>query len=583
MTQYLHRFATSDDDSANNSTQTKKRRKDDPLDALLREKVRQSQKRRHDEEFIRPQRPKLATQSNQKPPVSKKRGPESDSAQEQKKYKNNYATAQTAQHATVEDDVPETAASPESAAVNDENVGHNQSGSLSMYNYTLRLLNNDIRKHSEKQRKSRVPEKWEYDQLSKTGDVECEGDMRCRLMDEAIAHLEKKGLEYSPQQRVILKGVRAVSLAQFYGDSIQYHLPRLLGAMGSSELRSEMLVFMARRQGKSTIIGVVAACELVTQPYGHDICVYANNGRASRLFMMIMYKFVRILSEPSAGFGGKIKNLNKNESMSYTTRFGTINKVSAFPAKEENLRGTGSNETTGTVIIDEINYVHPGTVSRIIAPTLVRKRVKLLGITTISGFDSAVTPLSEARYPDGRKVILTLNFEGVCEDCKARGEPEKCKCLMADLPHWHLSSQLEKLEILLASNLDTYMREMKNLATDSSITPAFDPRDVAYLKRPDAMMRMTEISTPRIFMAIDPACGGDLSKMAIVSMMYVDGLSIVSQTSSVVPVLNSLRVRVTYCFSLSSNAMYCFVNSTSPAKKSTVPKRRANAECCCKR
>jgi len=400
--------------------------------------------------------------------------------------------------------------------------------SLSMHNYALELLNEDVRKRSEKTRRSRVLEKWEYSRLAATSELECEGDLRCRLMDSALAYVQERGLVLSAQQKVILKAARAVSLAQFYGDSIQFHLPRLLGENAWSELRSELLIFMARRQGKTTVVSLLAACELVTQPLCHDICIYSNNGRASRMLLMMVYKFVRILAAQDAGFGGSIKSLNKNEGMSYTTRWGTVNTLSAFPAKEETLRGTGSKETTGTVILEELNFMPPGLVQKIIAPTLVRKRVKLIGITTISGFDSFVTPLANARFPDGRKVMLTLNFEMVCEDCKARGEPEKCKCLMADLPHWHLSTQLEKLEILLANNLDTYMQEMKNLATDGSITPAFDPRDVDFLRRPESTMRLNEIKANEIFVAVDPACGGDTSKMAIVSSIYVQGLMIVS-------------------------------------------------------
>jgi len=397
-----------------------------------------------------------------------------------------------------------------------------------MYNYALALLNDDVKERSEKLRKSRIPETWEYSRLSAVNELECEGDMRQRVMDEAMDYLQRRGLVLSAQQRVIVKAIRAVSLSQMYGDTIQFHLPRLLGEIGSSELRSELLIFMQRRSGKTTITAATMACELVTQPLVHDICIYSNNGRASRLIGMAMYKYVRILSTQEADFGGSIKSLNKNEGMSYTTRWGTVNEAYWFPAEKKNLRGTGSRGTTGTVVIEELNAVRPDEVEEIIAPTLVRKRVKLIGITTISGFDSFVIPLSEAHYPDGRKVMLTLNFEMVCEDCKAKGEPEKCKCLMADLPHWHSSAQLDKLEILLANSRDTYLQEMKNLVVDSSITPAFDPADVAYLGRKESIMRLAEFNVAEVFVAVDPACGGDLSKMAIVAAIFVEGLMIVS-------------------------------------------------------
>ena len=548
-THYYGRF--SDPSEASESTGSEKRKRnrvDDsahrPLkpklakDVPITSKITEKRKRDHNEDDLhRPQKPKVVAQPTEEVKKSKKRSVEEPEENRKKRVKipdnidfpqndENHVNPISFRKATVERDSDEENA--------ERQLPHNTQSettpacTLSMYNYTLALLKSDVKKKCEQARKSRVLEKWEYARLASANDVECEGDMRCRLMDEAIAFNVSKGLELSPAQNVCVRGHRITSYAQYYGDSIQFHLPRLLAQNGCSEFHSEMLIFMARRQGKTTLISLLCACELVTQPLGHDICVYSNNGRASRLFLMMMYKFVRILSSQEAGFGGQIKNLNKNEGMSYTTRWGTINKATAFPAEEQNLRGTGSTETTGTVIIDEINYCHPSMVNNIIAPTLVRKRVKFIGITTISGFDSFVTPLANARYPDGRKVMLTLNFEMVCEDCKAKGEPEKCKCLMADLPHWHLSTQLEKLEILLANNLDTYMREMKNLASDSSISSAFNPKDVAYLRRPECILRMTEITASKVFVSIDPACGGDKSRVAIVSAIYVDNEMIVS-------------------------------------------------------
>jgi len=472
--------------------------------------------------------------------------------------------------------------------------------SLSMYNYALELLNDDVKARSDQIRKGRIPETWEYSRIASTSELECEGDMRCRLMDESFGYLQKRGLKVSAQQRVIVKAVRAVSLSQFYGDTIQFHLPRLLGDNGWSELRSELLIFMQRRSGKTTITGALMACELVTQPLVHDISTYSNNGRASRLIGMVAYKFTRILASQEAGFGGSIKSLNKNEGMSYTTRWGTVNDCWWFPAEKKNLRGTGSRGTTGTVILEELNAMRPDEVEEIVAPTLVRKRVKLLGITTISGFDSFVIPLSEARYPDGRKVMLTLNFEMVCEDCKAKGEPEKCKCLMADLPHWHSSAQLEKLEILLANSRDTYLQEMKNLVVDSAITPAFDPRDVARLGKIESIMPMAEFTANKIFVAIDPACGGDLSKMAIVSAIFVDQLMIVSfffvcclvyflcvcgrvlfYTSNVMPVRKSKRTQPTYFVSSMSKSVYLFVSKGRKRKKFCVNRVGALCVCAC--
>jgi hypothetical protein len=39
---------------------------------------------------------------------------------------------------------------------------------------------------------------------------------------------------------------------------------------------------------------------------------------------------------------------------------------------------------------------------------------------------------------------------------------------------------------------------------------------------------MKEISASKVFVSIDPACGGDKSRMAIISAIYVDNEMIVS-------------------------------------------------------
>ena len=247
--------------------------------------------------------------------------------------------------------------------------------------------------------------------------------------------------------------------------------------------------------------------------------------RASKMLLLETYQMVKILQTK---FGGYVKSLNKNESMVYITAEGYENEMCAYPAKPENLRGTGSKAPTGTVIAEEFAYMPLEVVFSIIGPTLTRKNVKFIGITTVSGQDSFVTPLVDAKYPDGRSVMLTLNFELVCADCKKAGKAHLCKCLMGDIPPWQSTVQHGKLSILMEQHMETYMKELKGFAIDETISPAFCQISVDFLNTPEAVMPTSELYSERVYTAVDPACGGKYSKYAIVSVIWIDGKMVVS-------------------------------------------------------
>ena len=401
-----------------------------------------------------------------------------------------------------------------------------QSNRLSMQRYALDTLLYDIETASNEFRRKRVHRSWEYTSLAKTTAFECEGDRRVRAMRDALEYLDQNGFQRSKQQKVMHMAFLTVSYAQYYGDDIQRHLVRLLSETGFSELRSECMVLAPRRYGKTISVALWSGAELVTQP-DHDVLIYSNNHRASKMMLLQTYRVVRLL-QANPEFGGRVISLNKNESLTYRTKEGYVNELKAYPAKEDTLRGTGSTKRTGTVVLEEMAYIPVELVNKIVAPTLVRKGVKLLGITTVSDADSFVGPMIDAKFPDGRSVFLTLNFELVCSECKRAGTADTCKCLVGDIPYWQSTSQHEKLEILLKGHLETFMKELRGFAIDETVSPAFDAMSVKFLETPAAVMNSPELYSPEIFVAVDPACNGKYSKFAIMSGIFIDNRMIVS-------------------------------------------------------
>jgi hypothetical protein len=324
-----------------------------------------------------------------------------------------------------------------------------------------------------------------------------------------------------------------LSLEQYYGDELQEHLVRLLLKYRISELRTEGLITAPRRNGKTVSISMFTACEVVTQPrdsrneLGHDVLIYSNNGRASALLLMHIYRMAkRLCSEPQ--FGGQVVQLNKRESMTVQTKDGSTNVVSAFPANEEKLRGTGSKACTSTVIGEEIGFMPVDIVFKILAPILTREKTKFIGITTINTAESFLMPLAEAKFPDGRPIMFNLNFDLVCDDCKKRGRALQCKCLMSDIPHWQSSLRHEKIQYLMAGNMATFLTEIKNVPIDQRMSPAFSRQSVDWLEHSAAVYSQSSVYANCVFTSVDPASGGQYSNFAIVSAILVQQMFVVS-------------------------------------------------------
>lgn len=412
-------------------------------------------------------------------------------------------------------------------------VHKRQPNKLSMQSYMLQLMKADADEEADKLANTRVHLKWEYEVLNLRFKGECVGDMRIKKKRGALEFIYTNITEPSKQQRLMHLGLEAISYASFYGDELNEHLVRILREHNWSELRTEAIIEAPRRFGKSVGTCMDAAAEIVTQPgnpsseYGHDVLFYANNHRASKMDLLQTYKYVKVLSADPA-FGGKIESLNKNESLNFITRDGYVNTMYCYPAKPDNLRGTGSKYPTGTVIAEEFAYWPEDLFFSVLAPTLTRRNVKFFGITTVNGSDSFVSPLTQAKYPDGRSVFLCMNFQLICAECKAAHREHLCKCLLGDLPHWQSSAQHEKLSIIMERKIGKFLQEIKGLSIDETVAPAFCQVSCDFLRTPEAIMATKEIYSEIVYTAVDPACGGKYSKFAIISAIFRDNLMIVS-------------------------------------------------------
>ncbi len=437
---------------------------------------------------------------------------------------------------------------------------------LSMQRFALETLLQDIADYSNDFKRTRVNQPYEEALLGADRD-RCEGDEYVEQFERALEYLDDNGYRRSMQQRVMHKAFLSISVTQLYGDQLEQNLVRLLRKTGFSELRNEALILAPRRFGKTMSSGLWIAVELVLLR-GHDVLVYSTNQRASDAIREKVFAMLRVL-QPI--YGGAITSNTKGQ-LFYKTREGYVNKLFAFPAEPKNLRGTGSTSKTGTVLLEEMAFMKSDLVMEIVAPTLTRYGVKLIGITTLSGPDSFLGPMAEAKFPDGRSVLLTINFELVCAECKRAGLAEKCKCLMGDIPYWQSMQQHDKLSYLMAGHNEQMMKELKGFAIEENVESAFERGSVEYLSTGAAIEPNASVHSPEIFVAVDPARGGKYSKFAVMSAIFV-------------PLNNSTRQRmVVSYFTYPLRACVCVYLCAARRRRlrrCCRPPRSRSRRCCC--
>jgi len=378
---------------------------------------------------------------------------------------------------------------------------------------------------------STVLQKWEYPlvekehRLANSSHTDCEGDVIVKAVNDAMEHLDNNGFMRSSHQRLFHRAFMMASLEQFYRQDLQRNLVRLLREYGASELHSEVAIMTPRRFGKTWGLAMWAACMLVVGR-DHDTCIYSTGARVSKMMLQTILRMVRILQEK---FGGAIISINKNEEVVYETAQGYVNSINAYPAKSETLRGTGSKRRTGTVILEEAAFIDPEVSLSIVAPTLTRKYVNLFAISTINSDDMVMSSFMTAKYPDGRSVMLSLNFSLVCEACREAGRADSCQHRMGDLPHWSSVEQHQKLNALMSHAQETLQREIRGLDMSENTKPAFNAGAIEALKDPELGIVKAPLPTQsHVFVIIDPACGGANSSMALISLVFTENKAVVS-------------------------------------------------------
>ena len=187
------------------------------------------------------------------------------------------------------------------------------------------------------------------------------------------------------------------------------------------------------------------------------------------------------------------------------------------PPPPQTNRGTGGH----IAILEEAAYINPRLVYEVVVPTL-STGCSLIAISTISADESNfLSKLVDARDGRGNSLFNVLNLRMVCNACQRRGAELTCAHMLGQLPRWQSRGRHDFIQRVMSTEEDTFLVEMRGVVADGMKQPAFDVNAVNDLMtNPEMVFTPSGADIKHLFVALDPAAGGEQSEYAVVSAFY---------------------------------------------------------------
>lgn len=339
------------------------------------------------------------------------------------------------------------------------------------------------------------------------------GYFKARLIKHLLTQLQIKPgeiMQRSEQQIELHEALLGATLPIVFGDqwaAESHRAPRILG-LGTC--RRDVLATAPRQFGKTT--GVASFVAVFAAVIGSENVLVISN---------LLHQCKNML-ERIIGFMEHMPILQKRVkvrmgSLCIVVRHGngdTTENTQIFAKKD--ARGTSAR----LIVADEMAYMKYDEFAPIV-PLIGVNKSAFVGMSTVHKDNRNF--FNRLVRGEGFKFHVIEILSGICSKCK-REDPSLTKCIhgLINRPKWKSSSREEKVKKILAGDKNTFMVETMGVMTDQT-EYAFRKKSIDKLLDVGLSFRdISQVTIPRIFVAVDPTGGGD-SEMGICSMALLPG------------------------------------------------------------
>lgn len=334
-----------------------------------------------------------------------------------------------------------------------------------------------------------------------------------KIIDSINRFLNK--LYRSPQQKQFHRAFLASCLRIIYRDDFDKEKHRVMAKYKFKSRKQQVLVCAPRRMGKtfSTAFFCIVFAIILSEV---ELSIFSPGKRQSVALMGVIVDFMNKLGE-----GDRIVRRNE-EKLQIRSLDGRISKVNAYPSAVKTLKGV-----SGTVVIlEEMAQIPPEVLFEVVVPLHQIDITSVIGISTITDENNFMTKYLKQKDAHGEPLFAVEQIWLACKPCRDKGIAHKCNHNSHLLPNWSSPRKRKIINQIMKNQEEMLAREIGGVAS-SLHQKAFPIKFVNKFKSLPPYKLTYDMTYDHIFHAIDPSGCGKSSDYAIISMVRVNGQSII--------------------------------------------------------
>lgn len=346
---------------------------------------------------------------------------------------------------------------------------------------------------------------------AQTQKMVCLGDLRYREFLGHIANLKMR--RFGPQMEVV-RAASASLIRQFFEKDFEVHLPRIEREYGQHDFRTQLLVSMPRRNGKTEISAAIEAGAMKVR--GGNSYIFGKVLRQSQDMLKLVKKRIIEMSDGDESVivvdNSKMISYSPTGSKANGKIAGSVFALSG--AASDNARGF----TALRIYVDEASFVDDEFVKKNLFAGMLIKDVFVMMISSPPTSTTHIfSRMCNATFSgDGSSVFKRISIESMCAACKKRGDMLQCPHSKHGTPEWLNGSETRRIleEVLGKFDPTTYRQEILGIMEDQDVD-VFPGVLLEHFKNEERIR--FEHPPSLVLVGVDTSGGGD-SETAICAM-----------------------------------------------------------------
>ena len=381
-----------------------------------------------------------------------------------------------------------------------------------------RTKNDALRDHDSEYANRRLKDRLDVKLLDDRLDGKNEG---MHWFDKCFELADAFKDERSPDQVRFHEAIFNTCAPIILGSDYLFMREELMRRFGRTEPNMAAMIMTPRRWGKTTAVSMALAC-LMYCCRGVNIVVFSTGQKMSTALMdKVRGYFMELDGAESRVCTNNTKEFTvthagtPSEDRARCEQAGLVNRLQALAATVQGNKGI----TADIFVLEEASRIPKQILHEVIAPMMKVANSVLIALSTHLGEDNYYTKLFESNHPAVKRLFLKLRVEVMCAACKRKKkDPTECTHMDHLHPAWLLSSNAERVKILMEGDSKMYAQEAlgviwsdKRCVYKKEWLNAFEARLPVDIKNTKGYFIMT---------MIDPAGSGD-SQTGICSVVRV--------------------------------------------------------------